>query len=94
MRSNGVCLPQGARRDSIHSEFPLITVGITCFNAADTIARAIESAMKQDWPNKEIIRVESTNASSLLTFQNETSSLLILPTNKRQPPRHAAAPPN
>ena len=42
-------------------EFPLITVGITCFNAADTIARAIESAMKQDWPNKEIVVLDDAS---------------------------------
>ena len=42
-------------------EFPLITVGITCFNAADTIARAIESATKQDWPNKEIVVVDDAS---------------------------------
>ena len=27
----------------------LVTIGITCFNAADTIERALESAVKQDW---------------------------------------------
>ena len=37
---------------------PLITVGITCFNAEDTIARAIESACKQNWSNFEIIVVD------------------------------------
>jgi glycosyltransferase involved in cell wall biosynthesis len=42
-------------------EFPLITVGITCFNAADTITRAIHSAIKQDWPNKEIVVVNDAS---------------------------------
>lgn len=37
---------------------PLITIGITCFNAEDTIARAIESAVKQNWSNFEIIVVD------------------------------------
>ncbi len=36
----------------------LITVGITCFNSINTIARAIESAMQQDWDNLEIIVVD------------------------------------
>jgi glycosyltransferase involved in cell wall biosynthesis len=45
-------------------EFPLITVGVTCFNAADTIARAIESALKQDWPNKEIVVVDDASTDS------------------------------
>ena len=37
---------------------PLITLGISCFNAEDTIGRAIESALAQDWPNLEIIIVD------------------------------------
>jgi glycosyltransferase involved in cell wall biosynthesis len=54
--------------DRIQREFPLITVGVTCFNAASTIARAIESAIKQDWPHKEIIVVDdaSTDGSGAL----------------------------
>ncbi len=34
---------------------PLITIGITCFNAIDTIDAAIQSAFNQDWENTEII---------------------------------------
>lgn len=34
---------------------PLITIGITAYNAQDSIARAVESAQAQDWPHKEII---------------------------------------
>lgn len=37
---------------------PLITIGITCFNASDTILRAIQSAIHQDWDNKEILIVD------------------------------------
>lgn len=37
---------------------PLITIGLTCFNAADTIGRAIAAALKQDWPNLEIVIVD------------------------------------
>jgi glycosyltransferase involved in cell wall biosynthesis len=44
---------------------PLITIGITCFNAAPTIGRAVSSAVLQDWPKKEIIVVDdgSTDGS-------------------------------
>jgi glycosyltransferase involved in cell wall biosynthesis len=57
---------QGPHR--IRREFPLITVGITCFNTADMIGRAIECAMKQDWPNKEIVVVDdaSTDGSAAM----------------------------
>lgn len=40
------------------SASPLITVGILCYNAENTIARAIESALEQDWDNKEILVVD------------------------------------
>ena len=36
----------------------LLTIGITCFNANKTISRAIDSAINQDWLNKEIIIVD------------------------------------
>ena len=37
---------------------PLITIGITCFNAQETISRAVESALAQSWENTEIIIVD------------------------------------
>jgi len=52
------------RRGSIVTA-PLITIGITCYNAADTISRAIDSALCQDWPSFEVIIVDdrSTDGS-------------------------------
>ena len=46
---------------------PLITVGITCFNAEDTIARAVTSAFKQNWPNLEIVIVDDCSSDSSMT---------------------------
>lgn len=45
---------------------PLVTIGITCFNAADTIERAVRSALSQNWPNFEVVIVDdfSTDASA------------------------------
>ncbi len=45
---------------------PLITIGITCYNAADTVTRAIDSARAQDWPRLEILVVDdgSTDGSA------------------------------
>lgn len=40
------------------TETALVTIGITCFNAHDTIARALGSAIRQDWPNIEILVVD------------------------------------
>ncbi|WP_163848984.1 glycosyltransferase family 2 protein [Pseudooceanicola aestuarii] len=43
---------------------PLITIGITCFNAADTIDRAIASALAQDWPWIEILVVDDASVDT------------------------------
>jgi glycosyltransferase involved in cell wall biosynthesis len=43
-------------------ENPLITVGVTCYNAEDTIARAIDSAGGQDWPRLEIVVVDDRSS--------------------------------
>ncbi len=37
---------------------PLITIGMACYKSRDTVTRAIESAMAQDWPNTEILIVD------------------------------------
>lgn len=39
----------------------LITIGITCFNAEDSIARAIESALDQSWRNCEIVIIDDNS---------------------------------
>src|SRR5262245_23210731 len=36
----------------------LVTIGVTCFDARDTIARALSSATAQDWPAIEIVVVD------------------------------------
>jgi glycosyltransferase involved in cell wall biosynthesis len=47
------------------SKTPLITVGITCFNALATIERALDSALCQDWTRFEVLVVDdgSTDGS-------------------------------
>ncbi len=40
------------------SNVPLITIGFTCFNAADTIEYAVKSAQEQTWTNIEILIVD------------------------------------
>jgi GT2 family glycosyltransferase len=37
---------------------PLVTVALTCFNAEDTIERAVRTALAQDWTNKEVLIVD------------------------------------
>ena len=43
---------------------PLITIGITSFNAEDTIARAIDSALTQTWRATEIIVVDDASTDN------------------------------
>ncbi len=44
------------------AEQPLITIGITCFNAQDLILDAIKHAKEQDWANTEIIIVDDASS--------------------------------
>lgn len=49
---------------------PRITIGITCFNAEGTIARAVESALGQKWPSLEVVAVDDCSndgSGSILT---------------------------
>ena len=45
-------------------ENQLVTIGITCFNAEETIKRAIRSALGQDWQNIEILVVDDCSTDS------------------------------
>jgi glycosyltransferase involved in cell wall biosynthesis len=53
---------------------PLITVGITCYNARDSIHGAVESALMQSWPACEIVVVDDASADGgdqvLLELEN------------------------
>ena len=48
------------------NEIPLVTVGIACYNASDTIERAIKSALAQTWENKEILVVDDNSTDNSL----------------------------
>jgi glycosyltransferase involved in cell wall biosynthesis len=45
-------------RPDSEPQIPLVTVGVTCYNAEETIERAIDSARRQDWPRLEIVVVD------------------------------------
>ncbi len=70
---------------------PLITIGITCFNAAGLVHRAIESALAQTWPNFEVLIVDDGSADESLRvlgdFAARDSRIRIIPheTNKGFP---------
>ena len=50
---------------------PLTTVGITCYDAEDTIRRAVESALAQSWTAREIIIVDDGSADGSVTVIEE-----------------------
>ena len=50
---------------------PLITIGITCYDAEDTIRRAVESALAQTWTAREIIIVDDGSADDSATVIEE-----------------------
>ncbi len=53
---------------------PLITIAITCFNAENTIERAICSALNQDWPNFEIIILDDASKDASKEIINRYKS--------------------
>ncbi|CAG0907187.1 unnamed protein product [Cyprideis torosa] len=48
----------------VDKPYPLITIGMTSFNAEDTIAQAIKSALSQDYPNNEILIVDDCSSDN------------------------------
>ena len=50
---------------------PLVTIGITCYNAEATISRALKSAINQDWTNREIILVDDCSTDKSLRVIND-----------------------
>lgn len=51
-----------------HVAQPIVTIAITCYDAENTIVRAVESALAQTWPEREILVVDdgSTDGSVAL----------------------------
>jgi glycosyltransferase involved in cell wall biosynthesis len=52
---------------------PLLTIAVTCYNAADTLERAVLSALAQTWTPREIVVVDdgSTDGSARLLSELE-----------------------
>lgn len=65
-----------------------VTIGITCFNAADTIERAVKSALAQDWPNLEIIVADDGSSDGsralLASLRSESPAISIIEMEKNE----------
>ena len=48
------------------NQTPLITIGLACYNASNSIERALTSALDQTWENKEIVVVDDASTDNSL----------------------------
>ncbi len=53
---------------------PLISIGLTCFNAEQTIEQALRSALAQDWPNLEVIVVDDLSTDNSWEIINKIAN--------------------
>lgn len=67
MVKRGLYFGVGAQGASVEGTLPLVTVGVTCFNASETIECAIASALAQDWPNVEVVLVDDHSTDDSVT---------------------------
>lgn len=54
--------------NTLENTHPLITIGITCYNAQESIERAIQSAIDQKWPNKELVIVDDCSSDESVSI--------------------------
>jgi len=50
---------------------PLVTIGLIAFNAADTVGRALDSALAQTWPRLEILVVDDASRDDTVSVLEE-----------------------
>jgi len=50
----------------MNNTLPLITIGMPCYNAEETIIRALEGAISQQWDNFEIVLVDDFSSDKSL----------------------------
>jgi glycosyltransferase involved in cell wall biosynthesis len=61
--------------DSASGNPSLVTIGITCFDAENTIKRAVDCARQQDWPNLEIVVVDDASTDNSPAVIREISEV-------------------
>lgn len=63
---------------------PLVSIGIPCYNAAQWVAQAVESALAQTWENVEVIVVnDGSTDGSLAALERFGSRIRVLSTPNR-----------
>ena len=73
--------PHVSNKPTNSAAWPLISIGIRCFNASDTISRAINSALNQDYPNFEICIVDDVSKDNsveiIKRFQKQNKKISL-----------------
>ncbi|MGH7979795.1 MAG: glycosyltransferase family 2 protein, partial [Limisphaerales bacterium] len=57
---------------------PLVSIIIPCFNAEKWIETAIQSALDQTWPNKEVIVIDDGSSDLSLSVINKFDGKVVL----------------
>lgn len=61
-RKRSLTLFPDADTDHYPLMLPLVTIGVTAFNAEDNVEGAVRSALNQDWPNLEVVLVDDASS--------------------------------
>ena len=72
------------RNSMSNAQRNLVTIVIPCYNAEDWIGEAIESALLQDWPQKEIIVIDDGSTDNSWKIIGKFSSYIKCFTGKNQ----------
>ncbi len=67
----------------------LITIGLTCYNAESTIARALDSALAQSWPETEILVVDDCSSDGSVAVVEKYPTVKLIKHEKNGGPAAA-----
>jgi glycosyltransferase involved in cell wall biosynthesis len=66
-----------------------VTIGIPCYNAAQWIAAAVQSALDQTWANKEVIVVDDGSTDTTLDELRQFANSIRVMKGPHEGPNHA-----
>ncbi len=69
--TSGHCVNSEASVNLDLSLFPLVTIGLPVFNGADTLAAALETLVRQDYPNLQIVISDNASTDGTLAICEE-----------------------